>query len=106
MYAMKEEVMSEVSTLEAPKTYKHDVIGMASIHAYTHIPFSLLHHIDVSRKNGPIPRDSRDQLMSLLSSLVINGPASGVSPRPGMQTASNGFTAQVLVTHIVALITI
>lgn len=51
---------------------------------------------------SPALADPRDQILSLLSSLVINGPASGVSAKPGTQTASNVFPAQVRVTHCLA----
>ncbi|KAN0138282.1 hypothetical protein V8E53_003745 [Lactarius tabidus] len=43
----------------------------------------------------PSPGDPRDQILSLLSALVINGPATSVNPRPGTQTASNVVGAQV-----------
>ncbi|KAN0134643.1 hypothetical protein V8E53_007428, partial [Lactarius tabidus] len=41
------------------------------------------------------PGDPRDQILSLLSALVINGPATSVNPRPGTQTTSNVVRAQV-----------
>ena len=51
----------------------------------------------------PSPVDPRDQILSLLSSLMINASASGVSPKAGMQTASNSLTAQVRVTQILVM---
>ena len=73
---------------------------MASIHAYTH-HFSPLHHINILReKMDPSSVNPRDHILSLLSSLVINGTASGVTPKVGTPTSSNSLVAQVCATQI------
>ena len=43
------------------------------------------------------PGDARDQVLSLLSSLMINASVSGVSPKAGSQAGSNSVSAQVRV---------
>jgi hypothetical protein len=69
---------------------------MASVHTYMHLsslppPTTLTS----GKKMDSPPGNPTDQLLSLLSSLVINGPVSGVNTRPGTQTAGNVVGAQV-----------
>lgn len=101
-YRQKYKLCQKAITLEAPKSYKYDFIGMASIYAYTHIaspppalcPFNVLgKRMDLSLGNP------RDQILSLLSSLSVNVTASGVSPRAGTHTGGNSVTAQVHLTQ-------
>ena len=99
----KDKSHQKVIALEGPKTYKYDVIGMASIHAYTRIASPpLLSTISTSwgKRMDPSIGNPRDQVLSLLSSLMVNATASGVSPRAGAQTGGNSITAQVRLTQI------
>ena len=48
----------------------------------------------------PSSVNPRDHILSLLSSLVINGTASGVTPKVGTPTSSNSLVAQVCATQI------
>ena len=54
----------------------------------------------VREKMDPSSVNPRDHILSLLSSLVINEMASGVTPKVGTPTSSNSLVAQVCATQI------